>query len=526
MPSRRRLALLAAPWAAVASAPPPVPGCASLPWSAYAYCNASLPVDARVADLTARLTTAEKALAMTSDAPPIPRLGVPTMHAGEALHGAATGCLSTPAPGSTGCPTSFPAAIALGAAFDAALWQDVGVAIGTEARGLYNEGEGAAWVFSPNLNAMRDPRWGRAQEVPGEDPLLVSSYGYSYVRGLQGGAPPSGESCSVLAAGTLKHWVAYDLEGFIPRTDPLPRPPSARCDCDDCGGCTRFNFNALVSDRDLHGYYAAPFVGTEARSVMCAYSGVGGLPACGSPLLNELLRGGGWDGHVVSDCTAIELMQDVKWDGCTGSPPLNCTPAPFPGHNYTHTVAETALAALTAGTDSNCGPFYGAWLAYLVQNGSVPEPLLDTAVGRIYRTGVLLGLLDAACPLWALNRTVVDSPAHRALALQAARESLVLLKNDPPAGGAAGALLPLPAAATLAFVGPYANATQEFLSNYHGDNTLVNSNSPLLTALARGLHVTYAKGCNICDEVPPANCAWGLGGGGGVGRSREEERKR
>ena len=89
----------------------------------------------------------------------------------------------------------------------------------------------------------------------------------------------------------------------MPRTDPLPRPPSARCDCEGCGGCQRWNFNALVNDRDLHGYYAAPFVGTEARSIMCAYSGVGGFPACGSPLLNDLLRGGGWDGHVVSDCT-------------------------------------------------------------------------------------------------------------------------------------------------------------------------------------------------------------------------------
>jgi beta-glucosidase-like glycosyl hydrolase len=141
-------------------------------------------------------------------------------------------------------------------------------------------------------------RWGRAQEVPGEDPMLVSTYGFSFVRGLQGGAPPTGASCSVRAAATLKHWVAYDLEGYIPRTDPQPRPPSARCDA--LGGCQRWNFNALVNERDLHGFYAAPFVGTEARSVMCAYSGVSGAPACGSPLLNDMLRGGGWDGHVVS----------------------------------------------------------------------------------------------------------------------------------------------------------------------------------------------------------------------------------
>jgi beta-glucosidase len=194
-------------------------------------------------------------------------------------------------------------------------------------------------------------------------------------------------------------------------------------------------------------------------------------------------------------------MQNAKWDGCKATPPLNCTPDPFPGHGFTHTVAETALLALGSGTDSNCGPFFGAWLNYLVQNSSVPVALLDTAVARIYRTAALLGLLDAACPLWALNRTSVDTPAHRALALRAARESLVLLKNDAPAGGGAP-LLPLPPSAKLAFIGPYANATQEFLSNYHGENVLVNAGSPLQTALARGLSVHYERGANICDEVP------------------------
>ena len=139
--------------------------CDMAPFSGYGYCNASLPVAQRVADLVGRMTVAEMAAAMDSGVPAIPRLGVPTMHSGEALHGAACGCAAAPAPGSTGCPTSFPAPIALGAAMDPELWQSVGLAIGTEARALANLGPGALWVFSPNLNPARDPRWGRIQEV-------------------------------------------------------------------------------------------------------------------------------------------------------------------------------------------------------------------------------------------------------------------------------------------------------------------------------------------------------------------------
>jgi hypothetical protein len=242
------------------------PTCADPVFRPMAYCNSSLPVEARVADLVSRMRAGEKAAALDSGVPAIPRLGVPSMASGEALHGAATGCLQSPAPNSTGCPTSFPAPVALGAAFDEALWAEVGLSIGTEARALYNLNAGSVWLFAPNINLVRDPKWGRAQEVPGEDPTLVSAYANAFVRGVQGqgGADPA----RLLAATTLKHWLAYDLEGYIPRTDPLPRPASALCDTP--GGCQRWNFDALINDRDLHSYYAAPFVAAieaGARSV-------------------------------------------------------------------------------------------------------------------------------------------------------------------------------------------------------------------------------------------------------------------
>jgi beta-glucosidase-like glycosyl hydrolase len=148
-----------------------------------------------------------------------------------------------------------------------------------------------------------------------------------------------------LAASTAKHFSAYDLEGFEPRTDPLPRPASGTCDTD--GGCQRWNFDAFPPARDLNAYYMVPFnaaLSVGVRSFMCAYSGLYGQPACASDLMQSTLRSGTWDGHIVSDCTALELMSDQKFDSCAPPyPPLTCIPDYFPGHNY----SQGALGAVT-----------------------------------------------------------------------------------------------------------------------------------------------------------------------------------
>ena len=287
----------------------------------------------------------------------------------------------------------------------------------------------------------------------------------------------------------------------MPRSDPQPRPASGTCDTP--GGCQRWNFDAMPPQRDLDAYYLAPFraaVGVGVRSLMCAYSGLNGKPSCGSPeLLTDVLRTmWGSDAHVVSDCTAIELMQDTKWDSCKPPyPPTTCVPESFDSHNFTHTVAETANAALSSGCDVDCGPFNRMWLAGLVANSSVPQASVDKAVSRLYATAFRLGLLDPGIPqpYTTVPPWTVDSQQHRDLALSAARSSVVLLKNADNA-------LPLAAGIRVAFIGPHANATRAFLSNYAGDNTLVDSHSPLLVARRRGIDVTYARGCNICDSTP------------------------
>jgi beta-D-xylosidase 4 len=339
-------------------------------------------------------------------------------------------------------------------------------------------------------------------QVPSEDSTVVSSYAMHFISGLQGKGGP--DPTHLLAASTAKHFISYDLEGYIPRTDPLPRPTTGTCDTS--GGCQRWNFDASPRPEDLSGYYAPPFqaaVSVGVRSIMCAYNAVYGQPACASDLLQSILRSNSsstsWDGHVVSDATAIELMGDSKWDDCKPPyPPLSCTPEPFNSHNYTHTVGETALAALNAGVDVNLGPFFHQWLEALVKNGTVPLSALETSVTRIYTTAIKLGLLDPkAGQIYPnLPPSTVDSLEHRQLALLAAQESIVLLSNPQ-------SLLPLKDTLKFAFIGPHANSTQAFLSNYHGDNHLVNCHSPLQVAQSRGLDVTYSLGCNICDVIPP-----------------------
>lgn len=190
----------------------------------------------------------------------------------------------------------------------------------------------------------------------------------------------------------------------------------------------------------------------------------------------------------------------LSWQHPWPSEGGTCTPEPFGGgSNYTSSVDETIAASLVqGGIDYNCGALYRTNLYSSLLRGAVSKQDVDKAVSRVYRTHFRLGFYDDASsqPLNFLPPETVDSAEHRAVALRAARESMVLLRND-------GGLLPLTSSSKLAFLGPLANATIEMLSNYHGDNTLVESHSPLLAAQARGLRVSYAKGCNICDVSPP-----------------------
>lgn len=478
------------------------------------YCNTSASLEDRVQDFVAAMNDTERAAALQTPAPAIPRLGAPQFTYGEALHGAAQGCIPPP-PGSnsTGCPTSFPAACALGASFDPELFHEVGAAIGAELRGLSNyhtEGlmTGSLSVFAPNINLVRDPRWGRAQEVPGEDPYLTSEYVAAYARGMQGVANGGGY---LQAVSTGKHFSAYDVEGFWNGSTAgntwSTDGHGATCTGPSQDQCRteRWNMDARPAWRDYVGYYLPAWeaaVSAGIGSVMCSYNAVFGVPSC----LSGNLTGGvlreqlGFDGFVVSDYMApSNAMNCSGWKppSAPGGQPV-CEP--FSGHAYDTDPMVTLNETLSAGTDSNLGELFKYFLAAGISTGKVPRSAVNTAIARVYTKAFQLGLFDPddAVPWRSVPPDVVDSQDHRALALRAARESLVLLRND-------GDLLPLAPRTdekplSVAFIGPHANATQALLSNYHGDNKLVNDFSPLMCASrVAGVNVTYSKGCNICD---------------------------
>ena len=420
---------------------------ASLPFQ-----DPALPTAFRVDDLVARMTLPEKAAQMGTDAPAIARLGVPAYYWwSECLHGDAVG----PA-------TVFPEPIGLAATFDLSLHGQIAEAISDEDRAWYNRTGGAGHpqgfhgltFFAPNINIFRDPRWGRGQETYGEDPYLTARFGVVYVKGLQGNDP---KYFKVIA--TAKHYAVH--------SGPEPE---------------RHKFDAVVSPYDLYDTYLPAFQATvelaHAQSVMGAYSSLYGVPANASDLLlkQNLRDKWGFDGYVVSDCGAIG---DI-----------------FYNHHYAKSVEEAAADAVKAGCDLDCGGEYSA-LPNAVKQGLITEAVIDKSVKRLFTARMQLGMFDppALVKYAQIPASVIDSPAHRQLALRAARESIVLLKNQ-------NGQLPLsPAIKSLAVIGPNADEVGVLLGNYNG------TPSHAVTALAG---IRQRAGANVRIEYVKAISLTGL----------------
>jgi beta-glucosidase len=389
----------------------------------YPFQNPSLPIEQRVADLVGRLTPEEKISQMTMTAAAIPRLGIPEYTWwNEGLHGVAR----------SGYATVFPQAIGLAATWDTHLMHSVGDTISTEARAKYSDAIAhdnhriyfGLTIWSPNINIFRDPRWGRGQETYGEDPYLTSRMGLAFVTGLQGDDP---KYLKVVA--TPKHFAVHSGPEQL-----------------------RHEFDVKPSSQDLEATYLPAFHTTitegHAASTMCAYNAIDGAPACASDLLlKETLRGE-WKfgGFVTSDCWALT---DI-----------------WKGHKFAPDEEHAAALALRAGTDTSCGPEFAA-LNQAFKDKLVSEGEIDTAVKRLFTARFRLGMFDPPqdVPYARTPFSEVDSEAHRALARQVARESIVLLKN-------ANGVLPLDAKGkTIAVIGPNATMVESLEGNYNGQPT-------------------------------------------------------
>ncbi|XP_040986688.1 putative beta-D-xylosidase [Juglans microcarpa x Juglans regia] len=426
------------------------------------FCKASLPIHVRVRDLIGRLTLQEKITLLVNNAAPVPRLGIQRYEWwSEALHGVSNVGPGVKFGGAIPAATSFPQVITTAAAFNESLWEKIGEVVSDEARAMYNEGTAGLTYWSPNVNIFRDPRWGRGQETPGEDPLLASKYAARYVQGLQGN-DIAGDRLKVAAC--CKHYTAYDLDNWR--------------------GADRFHFNARVSKQDLEDTYNVPFKACvlegKVASIMCSYNQVNGKPTCADPhLLKDIVRGE-WhlNGYIVSDCDSVQVLYEQQ--------------------HYTALPEEAAADSIKSGLDLDCGPFLAVHTEQAVRRGLLSEVDVNNALSNTIAVQMRLGMFDgerSAHPFERLGSKDVCTPAHQQLALEAARQGIVLLKNH-------GSSLPLSTKShrTVAVIGPNSDVTVTMIGNYAG--IACGYTSPL-QGIGRYARTIHQVGCvNVaCNGV-------------------------
>lgn len=401
-------------------------------------------------ELVSKMTIEERASQLKFDAPPIERLGVPAYNWwNEALHGVAR----------AGTATMFPQPVAMASMFDPEMIRKIGDVVATEARAKYNEASKhgdrdiykGLTFWSPNINLFRDPRWGRGQETYSEDPYLTARLGVAYIKGLQG----DGKYLKVAACA--KHYAVHSGPEAI-----------------------RHEFDAEVSRKDLWETYLPAFEAAvkegEVEAVMGAYNRTLGEPCCGSDLLiRKILRGKwGFQGHFVSDCWAISDFH------------LH--------HHITTTAPESAALAIKMGCDVNCGNTY-LHLLRALEDGLITEDDITTAAERLFTTRFMLGEFDENCEYNSIPYEVVECPEHLALSEEAARRSVVLLKND--------GILPLDKTKikTIGVIGPNANDRMALIGNYHGTaSRYITVLEGIQDYVGDDVRVLYAEGCHLYKD--------------------------
>ncbi len=407
----------------------------------------------RATALVEQMTVEEMASQLKYDAPAIERLGIPEYNWwNEGLHGVAR----------AGSATVFPQAIGLGATFDEDLLSEIADVIAEEARAKYNEASKqedrdiykGLTLWSPNVNLFRDPRWGRGHETYGEDPYLISRLGVAFIKGLQG----DGEYMKTAACA--KHFAVHS-------------GPEEK----------RHYFDAKANLKEMWETYLPAFEAcvkeANVEAVMGAYNRTNGEPCCAhSYLMDDVLRDmWKFEGHYVSDCWAIKDFHE--------------------NHKVTANAEESVLLALEKGCDLNCGCTYdNIMLAY--KKGNLPLEHIKRSVIRLFTTRFMLGMFDVNDYDY-IPYEKVECKEHLQLSEKAAKESIVLLKNN--------GILPLKkdTLKTIGVIGPNANSRKALIGNYHGTaSRYITVLEGIQDYVGDDVRVLYSQGSHLfCDREEP-----------------------
>lgn len=399
------------------------------------YLNTAYSFEERSADLVSRLTLEEKQSLLGNSMAPIPRLGIKSYNVwSEALHGILGG--ANPGAGLE-APTSFPNSVALGSAWDPDLMQREASAIADEARAIFATGTKGLTYWSPVVEPIRDPRWGRTGESYGEDPFLVSEIAGGFVRGMVGSDPDY-----LKAVPCAKHYFANNSE------------------------FDRHVSSSNMDSRDMREFYLTPYKKLieedQLPSIMSSYNAVNGVPTSASKLYLDTIarRTYGMKGYITGDCAAIE---DI-----------------YTGHYFVKTAEEATAMGLKAGVDSDCGSVYQRSAIDALKKGLITMADIDRALMNTFTIRMRTGEFDppSKVPYAQFQPNIVNSPGNKSLAKEIATKTPVLLKNNMVAKTNRKALPLNPAELKkIALLGPQSDEVE--LGPYSGRPAQENMISPL-----------------------------------------------
>ncbi|MBG0857909.1 MAG: glycoside hydrolase family 3 C-terminal domain-containing protein [Bacteroidales bacterium] len=424
------------------------------------YLNTAYSFQERAADLVSRMTPEEKQSLLGNTMPAVPRLGINAYDVwGEALHGVLGRTFIS---GRTA--TSFPNSVALGSSWDPELMKRETSVIADEARGFNYDVIYTLTYWSPVVEPVRDPRWGRTGESFGEDPFLVSQIGRGFIQGLMGDDP-----VYLKAVPCGKHYFANNSE------------------------FNRHTGSSDMDNRDMREFYLFPYKTLIEKdklpSIMTCYNAVNGVPMSADKYLVDTIarKTYGLDGYITGDCGAIS---DI-----------------FTGHNYVKSNAEAAALGLKSGVDTDCGSVYQTSALEAIKQGLITEADMDLALTNMFTVRMRLGEYDpkSKVPYAGIRPSIINDPAHNELAVEVATKTPVLLKNNLVTKTGRKAL-PLKAGEIkkIAVIGPQADRVE--LGPYSGSPEASVRVSPLagiknyLEQNKINTEVTYIAGGNTAKN--------------------------